>query len=195
MFRHFGVGTQIRRYAVCQRCHLLTPCGAEVCRHLFVVREETRGGAHLGTHIAYRRLARTRKRRCALAEIFDNGIRATLNGKYARKFENDVLWRRPSAQRSCEAHTDTAGNAQFPFHTCQDVNSICATHTDGYHAQPARIRRVRVSAHHHTTREGIIFQHYLMDNARSWCPESHAVTCRSALQKVIHLSIFAQRTG
>ena len=182
MFRYFGVSTQIRCHTVCQRCHLLTPCGAEVCRHLFVVREEARGGAHLGTHVTYRRLARTRKRRSALAEIFDNGIRASLNGKYARKFENNVLWRRPSAQRSREAHTDTAGNAQFPFHTRQDVYGICATHTDGYHSQPASIRRVGVRTDHHSSGESVIFQHHLVDNPRARFPEPHAIACCRALQ-------------
>lgn len=88
-----------------------------------------------------------------------------------------------------EFHADEFRHFQFPRRPHHHVDGISAADADGRHAQSARIGRMGVRSHHHAAREGIVFEHHLMDDARAGGPEAHAETLGSRLQEGIDLSI------
>lgn len=57
----------------------------------------------------------------------------------------------------------------------QHVYRICTAHTYCYHTETSGIGRMRVGSYHHTTREGIILEHHLMDDSSSWAPEANMI--------------------
>ena len=68
-------------------------------------------------------------------------------------------------------------------------SGIRAAHADRDHAQSSGIRRVRIGPDHHAARESVIFEHDLVDDARSRAPESESVAVRHAAKEVVHLAI------
>ena len=151
--------------------------GFEVTAHRVVVGEQRSGGADLGTHVADSGLARAADAVRAGTEVFDDGSGAALDGEDLGHFEDDVLGRRPSIERTREMYADQL----WPPHIEGE--------TGHEHAKAARVGRVRVGADHHTAGERVVLQHDLMDDAASRLPEADAVLRRDRAQEVVDLAV------
>ena len=106
----------------------------------------------------------------------------------------------PSRELSEEFHADELRHFQFPRRPHHHVDGISTTDADGRHAQSARIGRMGVRSHHHAAREGIVFEHHLMDDARAGGPKAHAETLGGRLQEGIdpvsytHLDVYKRQS-
>lgn len=72
-------------------------------------------------------------------------------------------------------HSDDLGALQLPRQTGHDVDGIGTTDTTGDHTQTSRVRGVRVGTDHHETGDGVVFEDDLVNNSRTWLPETDSV--------------------
>lgn len=86
-----------------------------------------------------------------------------------------TLRRCPASNLASKVYTDNLGALQLPGNICHDVDSISAANTTSNHTQTTSVRRVRISTDHESTREGIIFQNDLVDDTRTWLPETETI--------------------
>ena len=185
----FGIRDQVGGDPVGQRGYLLAPGGAQVAGHRLVVRKQRGRCPDLGAHVTDRRLARSRKRGRSFAEVLDHGIRTALDGQQAGELQDHVLGRGPTAQLARKTYADDLRHLQFPRHAGHHVHGVGSADADRDHAQSSGIRRVRIGPDHHAARESVIFEHDLVDDARSRAPESESVAVRHAAKEVVHLAI------
>src|SRR5262249_35292212 len=78
-------------------------------RHVGVVRGGRASGADLRAHVADRGLARGRDGVGSRAVVLDDGARAARHRQHLGHLQDDVLRRRPAAQRAGEADADHLG--------------------------------------------------------------------------------------
>ena len=186
---YLGVGPQV----VAERVRTVGHFGAarrpQVTFHRLVVGEERTGGAHFGAHVADRGFAGGRERRRTVAEVFDHGVGASLDGEDAGQFQDHIFRRSPSAQFSGELHADDLRHLQLPGDARHHVDGIRAAHADRDHAQAPGVGGVRVGADHHAARERIVLQHDLVDDPGAGLPEADAVAVRHAAEEVVHFAI------
>ena len=81
----------------------------------------------------------------------------------------------PAANLSGEVNLDDLRALQLPRKARHDVNSIRTTDTARNHAETTSVRGVRVGTDHETTREGIVFEDDLVDDTRTWPPETKTI--------------------
>ena len=109
--------------------------------------------------------------------VFHDCAGATLDRKLARNLENDVFWRRPAAERTGEADTNDLWPPHIPWEARHDIDGVCTTYADRDHSESASIRGVRVGADHHSARECVVLEHYLVNDSRTGAPETNSVFC------------------
>ena len=76
-------------------------------------------------------------------------------------------------------------NHLWPTHvereTRHHVYSVCAAHTDSNHTETTSVWSVTICTNHHPTRERIVFENDLMNDATTWTPETNTVLLRRRL--------------
>ena len=187
--QHLIISTKFGCIHLCERCNFLTACLAEIFAGILVEWEDRACCTQFGSHITDGSLAGCRDAVQSLAEIFEDGVGSALYGKDAKDFENHIFRSSPAREFACEMHTDEARHLEFPRLTGQHVYSISTTYTYSHHTETAGIRSMRIGTHHHTSRECIIFEHYLMDDSGTRSPETDMVFLRNRLQEVVNLLI------
>ena len=183
MSEHFLIGGEILLDAVGEFCDRSTPRGGEVALHRVVIGEDGRRRAHFRAHVADRRLTRGGQGLAAVAEVFDDAVRAALGGEDAGDFENHVLRRRPSLQFSGELDADDLRHFQFPFHAHQRVAEVGAARADREHPEAAGRGGVRVGDEHHAAREVVVLKEDLVADAGAGGPEVKAVAAAHVPQE------------
>ena len=94
--------------------------------------------------------------------------------------EDDVLRRGPARERAGEPHADQLRDARVVRPARHHVDRVGAADADRDHAEPARVRRVRVGADHHAAGERVVLEHDLVDDPAARLPEADAVLRRHA---------------
>ena len=187
--QHLIISTEFGCIHLCERCNFFTACLAEILAGILVEWEDRACGTQFGSHVTDGGLAGGRDAVQSLAEVFEDGVGSALYGKNAEDFENHILRSGPTREFACKMHTDEAWHLEFPRLTGQHIYGISTTYTYCHHAETAGIRSMRISTHHHTSRECIVFEHYLMDDSGTWSPETDMVFLRNRLQEVVNLLI------
>jgi len=103
--------------------------------------------------------------------------------------ERRTLGRGPALERAGELDTDDLGALELPGNAGHDINGVSTSDTNGNHAEAAGVRGVGVGADHHQSRDCIVLQDNLVDDAASWLPESKTILGRGGAQEVVHLGI------
>ena len=81
----------------------------------------------------------------------------------------------PSANLSSEFDTDDLWALELPRNTSHDINRICTTNTASNHAQTTSIWGVGVRSNHQSTRECVVLEDDLVNDAGTGFPEAHIV--------------------
>ena len=187
--QHLIISTEFGCIHLCERCNFFTACLAEILAGILVEWEDRACGTQFGSHVTNGSLAGGRDAVQSLAEVFEDGVGSALYGKNAEDFENHILRSGPAREFTCEMHTNETWHLEFPRLTGQHIYGISTTYTYGHHAETTSIRSMRIGTHHHTSRECIVFEHYLMDDSGTRSPESDMIFLRNRLQEVIYLFI------
>ena len=187
--KHLVVGTKFGGVLLGEDGNLLTSRLAQVLVRILVEWEDGASGTQFGAHVTDGSLAGGGNAVEALAEVFEDGIGATLHGEDAENFEDHILRSSPSGEFSGEMHTDEARHLQLPRLTGEHIDGVGATYTHSHHAETSGIRGMRIGTHHHAARKGIVFEHYLMDDSGTWSPEADVIFLRDRLQEVVYLFI------
>ena len=124
------------------------------------------------------------------AEILDDLVGAALDGEHSAELEDDVLRRRPAVELAGQLHADDARQQHLPREAGHHVDRVGAADADRAHAEPARVRRVRVGADHQPAGERVVLEHDLVDDARARLPEADAVLRRDRCEEVVDLRVF-----
>ena len=172
---HLIIGAEFCRILLGENSNLLTTRLAQVFVGVLVEGEDGASGSQFCSHITDGGLACGRDAVETFAEVFKDGICAALDGQNAENFEDHVFRSCPSREFALKMNTNKTRHLEFPWLSGQHVYRICTAHTYCYHTETSGIGRMRVGSYHHTTREGIILEHHLMDDSSSWTPESNMI--------------------
>lgn len=153
--------------------------GAEVIAHTLIVREKGCGSANFSTHVTNGSHACAAQRFNTRAAVLNDGTGTTLYSKDTSDFKDDILGGGPASNLASEVNANDLRALELPWNVGHDVHSIGTTNTAGNHTQAASVGGVRVCTNHETTREGIVFEDDLMDDARTGFPEPEAVLTKS----------------
>ena len=186
----FGVGLEVFCNLVGGGGNVGAAGDLEVAAHGVVVAEGGAGGAHFGTHVRNRCLASGGEAACAFAEVFDNGVGATLNGEDACELEDDVLRGCETLELAGELHADHLRVLEFPREADHGVHGVCTAHANREHAEAASVHGVGVGTNHHSAREGVVFEHHLVDDACTREPAVNAVLGGDGLEKIVNFLAF-----
>ena len=186
----FGVGLEVFCNLVGGGGNVGAAGHLEVAAHGIVVAEGGAGCAHFGTHVGNRCLAGSGEAACAFAEVFDNGIRATLNGEDSCELEDDVLGGSEALELAGELHADHLRVLEFPREAHHGIHGVCTAHANREHAEAASVHGVGVGTNHHSTREGVVFEHHLVDDACTREPAVNAVLGRHGLEEIVNFLAF-----
>ena len=167
----------------------------QVAAHGIVVAEGGACCAHFGTHVRNRRLACCGEAASAFAEVFDNGVGAALHGQDACELQDDILGGSEALELAGELHADHLRVLEFPREADHGVHGVCTAHANGEHAEAAGVHGVGVGTDHHSAREGVVFEHHLVDDTSTREPAVNAVLGRHGLEEVIHFLAFFLRAG
>src|SRR5690606_10286182 len=96
----------------------------------------------------------------------------------------DVLGRGPTGNFTRQFYSDKLGELQLPSHTGHNIYGIRSSYPYGHHSQSTCINGMGIGPDHHSPWEGIVFQNYLMDNARSRSPKSQSVLIGNGFQEI-----------
>ena len=158
-----------------------------------VVAEDAAGSTDLGAHVADRGLTGGGDAVGSGPDVLDDGTRAALDRQHTSDLQDDILRRRPSAERAGELDADHLRPTNVEREAGHDVDRIGTTDADRDHAQPACVGRVAIGADHHPTGEGVVLQHDLVNDATAGTPETDAVLGADGSQEVVHLSVGVDR--
>ena len=160
-----------------------------------VIREDGGRGADFSAHVADRRLAGRGDGVRAVAEVFNNAVRAALGRQDLSDAEDDVLRRGPALELAGELDTDQLRHLQFPLGTHQRVHKVSAADTDREHAETAGGRGVGVGDEHHAAREVVVLKEHLMADAGTRGPEVEAVAAGHGAQEVVRFLVVVVSEG
>ena len=186
----FGVGLEVFCNLVGGGGNVGAAGHLEVAAHGIVVAEGGACCAHFGTHVGNRCLASSGKAASAFAKVFDNSVRATLNSQDACELEDDVLGSSEALELAGELHADHLRVLEFPREADHRIDSVCTAHANREHAEAASVHGVGVGTNHHSAREGVVFEHHLVDDACTREPAVNAVLGRDGLQEIVHFLAF-----
>ena len=164
-------------------------CCAQVVTHVAVVTEYGTRRTNFCTHVADGCFARCRNAVGAGSEVFSNRTSATLNSELTSNFQDDVLRAAPARKCSGELDADDFWPTHVERETSHDVNSVCATNTNGNHAESACIWCVAVGTNHHSAGECVVLKNDLVDDSAARAPEANAKLCAHAAKEVVHLTV------
>ena len=182
---HLGVAGQMFLDAVGQGRNVRAAGRFEVALHARIVAEGRGGCPDLSAHVADGAFACAAQRFSAVAEVFDDASGAALNGQHTGHLQDHVFRRGPTGQASRQFDADELREFQLPRHAGHHVHGVGTAHTHGHHAQSTGIHRVRIRTDHHATREGVVLEDHLVDDARTGLPEADAVFVGHGLEEVV----------
>ena len=183
------ISTEFSRILLSKRSNLLSASLTEILIRISIEWEDRTGSTQFCTHITDRSLTCRRNTVKTITEVFENGIGTTLYGKNTENFENHILRSSPTRKFTSKMNTDETRHLEFPRLTGKNIYRISTTNTNSHHSESTGIRRVRISTHHHTTREGIVFEYHLMDDTSTRTPKTDMVFLRNRFQEVINLLV------
>ena len=195
MSEDFRVRLQVLRDTIREVSHRFAVRGLQVSLHVGVIREDGGRGADFSAHVADRRLAGRGDGVRAVAEVFNNAVRAALRRQDLSDAEDDVLRRRPALELTSELDTDQLRHLEFPLGTHQSVHEVSAADTDREHAETAGGRGVGVGDEHHAAREVIVLKEHLMADAGTRGPEVKAVAAGHGAQEVVRFLVVVVSEG
>ncbi len=187
---YFGVGGEVSGYTISEVGDVGASGGTQVAAHSGIIAKSGGSSTYFSTHIANSTFSGARKAIGSFAKILNDIASASFYGQDTGYFEDNIFGRSPAVEFSGEFDTDEFGHFQFPRQSRHHITSVCTTYANGYHSQAACIYGVAVCAYHHTAGEGVIFQHYLMNNTCTGFPKSDAVFVGYRSQEIIHFVIF-----
>ena len=161
----------------------------QIVGHTLVEGEDRRGGTDFRTHVADRRHARARDRVHPVAHVLHDRAGAALHRQNVGHLQDDVLRRGPAANLARQLHTDHVRALELPRDVGHHVDGIGTAHTDAQATETAAVRRVRVGTDHQQTRERVVLQNNLMDDAGAGLPEADAVLRTRRRQELVHLRV------
>ncbi len=158
-----------------QRCGLGPARRAEVGGHAVVERKDRSRSAQLGSHVADRGLARRADGLGSRAEVFEDLVRATLDGQEATEVGNHVFGSCPSGESAGQPDSNKLGVEHLPREASHDLSAVCPPHPDGQHPEPAAVGGVRVRTDHEPARKCVVLEHDLVNDARAGLPEADLI--------------------
>jgi len=166
---------------------------AEIGGHPVVEVEERGGGAQLCAHVADGALTGGADALGAGTEVLDDLVGAALHGEEPAEVGDDVLGRGPAGEFPREADTYELGIQHLPREPRHRLAAVRAAHTDGGHAEAARVGRVRVGADHEAAGKRVVLQHHLVNDPRARLPEADPVLLGGGVEELVHLAILRDR--
>jgi len=88
-----------------------------------------------------------------------------------------------------ELDTNVLRGLKLPRKVGHDIDSVGTTNTDGAHAETTSVGSVRISADQKTTREGVVLENDLVNNARARAPETDVVLGASRGKEIVDLLV------
>ena len=180
-----SISGQVLGNAIGELRHIGAARGPQVTGHALVVAKRGGRGANLRTHVADGALSGAAHGVCALAEVLDDAAGSALHGQDASHLQDDILGAGPTAHFAGQLDTDQLGELELPWHAGHDVHGVGSAHTNGDHAEAARIHGVAVRSDHHAAGEGVVLQHHLVNDAGARLPEPDAVFVRHGLEEIV----------
>mmetsp|Transcript_9262 Transcript_9262/g.34262 ORF Transcript_9262/g.34262 Transcript_9262/m.34262 type:complete len:209 (+) Transcript_9262:1368-1994(+) len=170
-------------------CEFCSSCCSQVSSHALIEWEDGGGSPDLCSHVANGCHTGARDGLHTRSIVLNNCSCTSLYSENVSNLQDDVLWRGPVFEGTSEVDSNNLWCLELPWQSSHYVNSVSSSNTNSNNAQTSCVHSVRISTNHESTWECIILQYNLMNDTRSWFPETNSVFCSRRSEEVIHLLV------